>query len=88
MTLGFIYLPSVYVIAAFFGPSIAGLLGFLWGVIIMAIGGSLLMLSDLIPRLISFYFLLFGFFIFLTGILKGMYTLISCIILYILFTDI
>ena len=74
MTLGFIYLPSVYVIAAFFGPSIAGILGVLWGSIVIAFGVSLwLIFSDLIPRLLSLYFLLFGFFTFMTGILKGNY---------------
>ena len=64
MTLGFIYLPSVYVNAAFFGPSVSGILGFFWGIIFIAMGVGLnVMFSDLIPRLITLYFLLFGFFI-------------------------
>ncbi len=72
LTLGFIFLPCVYVVGAFFGPSIAGILGFFWGIIILALSVGLnFMFSDLIPRFISFYFFLFGLFLILTGIVKG-----------------
>ena len=60
-TLLIIYLPSTNVVIAVYGPIRAGILGIVWGALMMVIGGTLLLLiSDLSLTMIGWFLLLFG----------------------------
>ena len=79
LTLGFIYLPAVNACGAFLGPTIAGILGFIWGIIMSVCGISFYFLfNGLIPRLATFYLIFFGIFLLATGLLKGKYQNLQC----------
>ena len=73
MTLGFIYLPAVPTIGALFGHSIAGILGIPWSIIMIVSGICIDLTIDpiLIPKLVAFYFIVFGVLLLWMSIYQG-----------------
>ena len=65
LTLIFIYLPSLNVLAALYGPRTAGILSMLWGHIIPIVGGIMIGIDDSTWVMATFLILLGGAMIFL-----------------------
>ena len=60
LTLLFIYLPSLNVLATLYGPKTAGFLGFMWGAVMFAVFMTLLLWLDGGERVILWFFMLLG----------------------------
>ena len=59
-TLLIIYLPSINVVISLYGPIRAGILGIVWGTIMMVIGGIFLILLDFASTMTGWFLLLIG----------------------------
>ena len=78
LTLTFIYLPSLHVLATLYGPKTAGVLGIVWGLLMVPLGLVILMLGQFSDPLtitfIIFSFMILGAAMVLIGLIMFMAT--------------